>query len=95
MRRTKYLLLLPVALALGSTTIAIAQTSPPTTDKSAPVAGANSFTEDQAKDRMEKAGFTQVTGLRKDDQGVWRASAKQGDKQVNVSLDFRGNVVAQ
>ncbi len=95
MPRTKYLLILPVALALGSTSLAIAQTSPPTMDKSAPVAGANSFTEDQAKDRMEKAGFTQVTGLRKDDQGVWRASTKQGDKQVNVSLDFRGNVVSQ
>ena len=95
MSATKLFLILSVALALGSASVAIAQTPPSTTDKGAPAAGANSFTEDQAKDRMEKAGFSQVTGLRKDDQGVWRASAKQGDKQVNVSLDFRGNVVTQ
>ena len=95
MSRTKLFLILPVTLALGSASVAIAQTPPSTTDKGAPAAGANSFTEDQAKERMEKAGFSQVTGLRKDDQGVWRASAKQGDKQVNVSLDFRGNVVTQ
>ena len=59
-----------------------------------PVAGANSFTEAQAKDRIEKAGYANVTGLKKDDQGIWRGSAKQGDKQVNVALDFQGNVVA-
>jgi hypothetical protein len=89
------LLSIPVALVLGSTSLAIAQTTPQATDQAAPMAGANSFTENQAKDRIEKAGFTEVTGLRKDDQGIWRANAKQGDKQVNVSLDFRGNVVAQ
>jgi Peptidase propeptide and YPEB domain len=84
------------ALALASASVVIAQTTPPSsTDTKAPVPGANSFTEEQAKDRIEKAGFTQVSGLRKDDQGIWRASAKQGDKQVNVSLDFRGNVTAQ
>ena len=83
-----------VALVLGSSSLAMAQTTPPATDQAAPMAGANSFTENQAKDRIEKAGFTEVTGLRKDDQGIWRANAKQGDKQVNVSLDFRGNVVS-
>jgi putative membrane protein len=59
-----------------------------------PVPGANSFTEAQAKDRMEKAGFTQVINLKKDDAGIWRGSAMQDGKQVKVSLDFRGNVVA-
>ena len=86
---------IPLVLVLGSTSPAIAQTTPTAPDPAAPMAGANSFTENQAKDRIEKAGFTEVTGLRKDDQGIWRANAKQGDKQVNVSLDFRGNVVAQ
>ena len=86
-----------VSLAVVSN--AFAQTtpsSPPSTsmDKSAPMPGANSFTEAQAKDRMEKAGFTQVNNLKKDDQGIWRASAMQSGKQVNVALDFQGNVVA-
>jgi putative membrane protein len=72
-----------------------AQTAPsPTPSATAPVPGANSFTEAQAKERMEKAGFAQVTSLTKDDQGIWRASGMQGDKKVNVALDFQGNVVA-
>ena len=87
-------LAMPLALVLASTSLAVAQTAPKT-DQAAPMAGANSFTENQAKDRIEKAGFAEVKDLRKDDQGIWRASAKQGDKQVTVSLDFRGNVVAQ
>jgi opacity protein-like surface antigen len=59
----------------------------------APVAGANSFTEGQAKSRIEANGFTNVTELRKDDQGVWRAKATKDGRSVNVSLDFQGNVV--
>ena len=44
---------------------------------------------------MEKAGFTNVSGLKKDDQGIWRASAMYGGKQTNVALDYRGNVVGK
>ncbi len=58
----------------------------------APVAGKNSFTEGQAKSRIEEAGYTDVTGLKLDDQGVWRATAIKDGKQAGVSLDFQGNV---
>ena len=95
MSRNSLLLTLPLVLVLGGSSPSLAQTPPASKDTNAPVAGANSFTESQAKDRIEKAGFSEVSSLRKDDQGIWRANAKQGDKQVNVSLDFRGNVVAQ
>ena len=61
----------------------------------APVAGANSFTEGQAKSRIESKGFRSVSHLKKDDTGVWRGQAMQNDKTVNVSVDFQGNVVAQ
>ena len=61
----------------------------------APVAGANSFTEGQAKSRIESKGFSNVSGLKKDDKGVWRGTAMRGGKSVDVSLDFEGNVVAQ
>jgi hypothetical protein len=64
------------------------------TNPGAPVAGANSFTEGQAKSRIEGKGFSGVSGLKKDDAGVWRGMAKQGDKSVRVSVDFQGNVVA-
>lgn len=61
----------------------------------APLEGANSFTEGQAKERAESAGFTEVSGLRKDDKGIWRGTAKRGGSQVNIAIDFKGNVVAQ
>jgi hypothetical protein len=58
----------------------------------APVEGANSFTEGQARSRIEKEGYTNVSGLKKDAQGVWRGSAAKGGQKVNVSVDFQGNV---
>ena len=84
-------------IGLGAAEAQTAPTTPPSksNDANAPVPGANSFTEAQAKDRMEKAGFTEVTDLKKDDHGIWRASAKQGAKIVTVTVDYRGNVVAQ
>jgi putative membrane protein len=85
------------SVALVPGTVAAQTSTTPSTQggtQQPPVAGANSFTEAQAKDRIEKAGYANVTALKKDDQGIWRASAKQGEKQVNVALDFQGNVVA-
>ena len=61
----------------------------------APAAGANSFTEGQAKSRIESNGFANVSDLRKDDQGVWRGKAMKDGKSVSVSLDFQGNITAQ
>lgn len=61
----------------------------------APVAGANSFTEGQAKSRIEDKGFKDVSALKKDTDGVWRGKASQGGKTMSVSVDFQGNVVAQ
>ena len=100
---------LAAALTVALTGAAVAQTTPPTSppmdtppvatapsnDPNAPLAGANSFTENQAKERIEKAGLTQVTDLKKDDQGVWRGRAMMGGKQTDVALDYRGNVVAK
>jgi hypothetical protein len=57
-----------------------------------PVAGANSFTEGQAKSKIEEAGYTNVTSLKKDDSGVWRGKASKGGSMTDVSLDFQGNV---
>ena len=57
-----------------------------------PVAGANSFTEGQAKSKIEDAGYTNVTSLKKDDSGVWRGKASKGGSMTDVSVDFQGNV---
>lgn len=57
--------------------------------------GANSFTEGQARSRIEAQGFTNVTDLRKDDQGIWRGKAMRSGASVGVAIDYRGNVQAQ
>ena len=61
-------------------------------NSNAPVAGRNSFTEGQAKSRIEEAGFSKVSGLQKDKDGVWRGKASKDGKETEVSLDFQGNV---
>ena len=61
----------------------------------APVKGRNSFTEGEAKSRIESNGFSDVGGLAKDDDGVWRGKAMKDGKRVEVSLDYQGNVVAR
>ena len=66
--------------------------SPGQNNSAAPVAGRNSFTEGQAKSKIEDAGFTNVTELKKDDNGVWRGKASKGGSVASVSVDFQGNV---
>jgi hypothetical protein len=59
----------------------------------APVAGRNSFTEDQARKRFMDNGYTQVTELRKDEESsVWHAKAMKSGKAVGVTLDYQGNI---
>jgi hypothetical protein len=59
----------------------------------APVQGHNSFTEGEAKSRIEKRGLTNVGQLTKDADGVWRGQAMKDGNQVDVSVDYQGNVV--
>ena len=66
-----------------------------TNNSNTPVAGRNSFTEGQAKSRLESNGFSNVGELKKDDNGVWRGKAMKDGKSVDVSLDFQGNVVSR
>ena len=86
------------ALAI-SATAAVAQTpavkSPNTNNPAAPVAGANSFTEGQAKSRIESNGYSNVSDLKKDDSGIWTGTAMKGGQKVNVRVDFQGNVVTR
>ena len=83
-----------------STTGSAAPAAVTTTDSAsrtpaAPVSGANSFTEGQARSHIEDKGFTNVQGLKKDDKGVWRGTAMKNGASVAVALDYQGNVVGQ
>ena len=71
--------------------IGAAQSAP----SSKAAAGSNSFTQRQAANRIRRAGYTDVTGLKKDGRGVWRGTAQKDGSPVSVSLDYRGNVVSQ
>jgi hypothetical protein len=59
----------------------------------APAAGANSFTEGQAKSRLEKDGYTNISELTKDGDGLWRGNAQRGGQTVEVAVDYQGNIV--
>jgi len=43
--------------------------------------------------RIEAAGYSDVSGLMKDKDGVWRGKASKAGKPFTVSLDYQGNVV--
>jgi hypothetical protein len=57
-----------------------------------PSRGANSFTQGQARGHVEHSGFTHVSTLTKDRNGVWRGTAMKGGRRVPVAVDFKGNV---
>jgi hypothetical protein len=69
--------------------------TPNTNNAAAPAAGANSFTETQAKSRIEAAGYTSISALVKDKDGVWRGKGSKSGKTHEVSLDYQGNVFAK
>ncbi|WP_027154420.1 DUF4142 domain-containing protein [Mesorhizobium sp. WSM2561] len=78
--------------ATTATTPAVKTTGP--SSAAAPVPGANSFTEEQAKNRIQDAGYSNVSKLTKDDRGIWRGEASKDGKNTAVALDYQGNVVA-
>jgi hypothetical protein len=70
--------------------------NPNANNPGAPAAGANSFTAAQAKSRIEAAGYSNVSGLSKDKDGIWRGKASRGSTTVvDVTLDYQGNVVSK
>ena len=77
-----------------ATTVEPAANAVDTSKKTAPEAGANSFTESQARSRLEKNGFLAITGLMKDSDGIWRGKAMKDGKSMDVALDYKGVISA-
>jgi len=69
--------------------------APRKADEGAPLKGANSFTEGQAKDRAIANGVNLTGAMTKDADGIWRGAATQDGKTVQVAVDYKGNVVTQ
>lgn len=80
------------AAASGDRNQAVATTSE---DALEPASGATSFTEGQARGRIESQGYTAVTALTKDDNGVWRGTATKDGSSAQVWMDYKGNVGQQ
>ena len=45
--------------------------------------------------RIERAGYSNVSGLSKDKDGIWKGTASKGATPVVVALDYQGNVVSK
>ncbi len=77
----------------GSHNPAVKDPTPVTTQAAAK--GRNSFTESQAQGRIAKAGYSNVSKLVKNGNGVWQGSAMKDGAKVNVALDYKGNVTTR
>jgi hypothetical protein len=82
-----------------STTTTPPPYSAPQTSTQAPTGSQSSaggaITMDQAKSRIEEAGYSSVSGLRKEPKGAWRANAVKDGQPMTVTLDANGTVVAK
>ncbi len=81
-----------VGAASGNNNQAVATTS---ANAPQPAHGANSFSRGEARSRIEGHGFQKVSGLKKDNNGVWRGTGMKDGQQVHVWLDYKGNVGQQ
>lgn len=79
----------PPANQAPNTPAVTTQSTPQATQ---PAKGANSFTEGQAKSRIEAKGFMNVNGLVKDSDGIWRGKATKNGAPHDVAIDYQGNV---
>lgn len=95
---TAFLLLTPAAFAQSTPSEepqTPAVTTPGEKNPRAPVPGENSFTEDQAKERLTEEGFSNIMNLQLGEDGIWRAEAARDGQPVKVLLDFQGNITTQ
>ncbi len=57
--------------------------------------GANSFAESQARDLLVQQGYSNVSPLVNDKNGIWHGKAIKDRKAVDVSVDYQGRVAAE
>jgi putative membrane protein len=82
-------------MSTSPTPPAVSTSGAETKTTAAPVPGKNSFTESEARSRLESFGYSSVSGLHQDTDSIWRGTAMKGGQQVQVGLDYQGNIVTQ
>ncbi len=80
------------AAASGDRNQAVATTG---ANAARPAHGSSSFTQAQARRRLERNGYEGVSALTKDSGGVWHGSATKDGQPVQVWLDYKGNTGQQ
>jgi hypothetical protein len=53
------------------------------------------ITQSEAVARIQDIGCSNVTGLRLDESGAWRAAATRNGRLVNVTIDRLGNILVE
>jgi putative membrane protein len=75
--------------ATGNGNQAVATTS---ANAPVPAKGSNSFTMSEARARLQADGFSNVSDLTEDDNGVWHGKAQKNGSTTGVWLDYKGDV---
>ncbi|WCM25893.1 hypothetical protein NDN01_17935 [Sphingomonas sp. QA11] len=57
--------------------------------------GHNSFTSTEARNRIRKAGYSDVQNLKLDPDGLWQGTALRRGQRLHVALDYKGNVASR
>ena len=66
--------------------------TPARTAETGTAAKGNLFTEKQARTHLLRLGYAEVSGLTKDENGVWHGTASKDGQQRNVAVDVKGGV---
>jgi hypothetical protein len=86
---------LSIAAALATALVtfpALAETTastPAATTDSKPAARGAIFNEKQARTHLLHLGYSNVSGLTKDENGVWHGSATKDGKTLTVAVDLK------
>jgi len=85
----------------GPVDVPVAQAAPTALRVGRPVAtvmgevGWTWMHEDQVIKILQSSGYAKIRSLKRDPQGVWRATAIKDDIALHVAVDFYGNVATQ
>ena len=81
------------ALAISLVALpALAETPATGTSTQATAPKGNLFTEQQAREHLSHLGYTGISDLTKDENGVWRGSATKDGNTRTVAVDVKGAV---
>jgi putative membrane protein len=69
-----------------------ASKAPAGTEAETPLRG-NLFTQEQARTHLAHLGYSDISELTKDENGVWRGSATKNGKDLTVAVDLKGSVI--